>query len=104
MQLNFIKEITILACKFEVVWDKDSDGGSFDVKNGVITIGVQSYKKDPVYTFSILSHELMECILTMMGARWYNPRDGHLLFNFNHQTFENAIEIHSQSLVKFIKK
>jgi hypothetical protein len=102
-KIKFIKEIEILSCKFSVVWDKKTDGGSFSWADGKITVGVKSYSKDPLYTLQILSHEIMEIILVGMGARFENGRTKeNYLFNFCHQTFENAIQIHTQALNKFL--
>lgn len=104
MEIKFIKKVEILSSNFDVIWDKTSDGGSFDWNNNTIIVGIKSYKKDPLYTFSILSHEIMEVILVGMGARFGNGRTmDNYLFNFDHQTFENAIQIHIQALSKFIK-
>ena len=103
-KLKFIKEIEILSSRFNIVWDKTNDGGSFSWNDSKITIGIKSYSKDPLYTMQILSHEIMEIILVGMGARFSNSRTGdNYLFNFCHQTFENAIQIHIQTLNKFIK-
>jgi hypothetical protein len=103
MKIKFIKEVEILSSKFNVVWDKTHDGGSFHWGENKITIGIKSYKQDPSYTFSIISHELMELILVMTGGRFSNGRTGdNYLFNFDHQTFENAIQLHVQALLKFI--
>ena len=104
MNIKFIKEIEVLSSRFNITWDKTSDAGSFNWSDCEIKIGVKSYKKDPLYTLSVISHEVMELILAMMGGRFSNDRIyGNYLFNFDHQTFENAIQIHSQLLSKFIK-
>lgn len=104
IELKFIKQIEILAITFKIEWDKTSNGGSFSSGKGIISIGTKSYKTDPLYTMNILSHELMEIILCSMGARFGSSRTGeNYLFNFDHQTFENAIELHTQALSKFIK-
>jgi hypothetical protein len=104
MQIKFIKNIEVMSSNFSVIWDKTNDAGSFSWSKSEITIGIKSIKKDPLYTFSIISHELMELILVTMGARFQNGRTGdNYLFNFDHQTFENAIQIHTQSLSKFLK-
>lgn len=105
MQINFIKEINILSVKFKIEWDKKCNGGEFSWKNGIIKIGCECSKTDPGYTLSVISHEVMEVILSGMGARFYNGRiDGNYLFNFSHQTFENAIQVHTEALLKFIKQ
>ena len=93
----------ILSSRFEVVYNKSSDGASFSWSEGRITIGVKSVNKDPTYTFSVISHEVMEVILVGMGARFASTRTGeNYLFSFDHQTFENAIQIHAQVLTSFI--
>lgn len=97
-----INSVEIMASRFSVIWDKSSDGGSFSWADSLLTIGVKSYKKDPLYTMQILSHEVMEVILVSMGGRFSNSRtNDNYLFNFDHQTFETAIRIHTQVISKF---
>ena len=102
MKIKFIKQIEILSSSFKIKWDDSFNGGSFSFTSSEIVIGVQSYKKDPLYTMSILSHEIMEIILVSMGARYDNGRTSNHLFSFDHQQFENAIQLHIQTLNKFI--
>lgn len=103
VKIKMIKSIDILSSRFSIIWDKSHDGGSFSWAEMKIVVGVKSYKKDPTYTLSILSHEIMELILSMMGARFENGRTrDNYLFNFDHQTFENAIQIHAMALSKFL--
>jgi hypothetical protein len=104
MNLLFIKKIEILSATFNIIWDKTHDGGSFSCAESTITIGIKSYKKHPIYTFQVLSHEIMEVVLVYMGARFENGRHSNYLFSFDHQTFENAVQIHSQAISKFIKQ
>lgn len=104
MKLRLIKEIEILSSVFKVKYDKTHNGGTFSWANSDITVGIKSIKTDPSYTFSIISHEIMEIILTGMGGRFNNSRtQDNFLFSFDHQTFENAIQTHAQALSKFIK-
>ena len=104
MEIKFIKSVEILSSNFKIVWDNKTDGGSFSWSKGEITIGIKSIKTDTTWSFQIISHEIMEIILTGMGARFDSSRTGeNYLFNFDHQTFENAIQIHAQVLSKFIK-
>jgi hypothetical protein len=102
VQIKLLKNIEILSCNFQMVWDKDMDGGFFNWGDATITVGIKSIKKDPMYTYSILSHEIMEAILTGMGARFSSSRTReNYLFSFDHQTFENAIQLHAQAILKF---
>lgn len=102
--LNKIKNIEILSSNFKIIYDEKTDSGNFSWPHSTITIGIKSIKTDPLYTLSIISHELMEVILCGMGARFDNSRTAsNYLFNFDHQTFENAIQIHTQCLSKFLK-
>ncbi len=104
MQIKFIKEIEILSSLYTITWDKTSNGGSFCCGKSEIEIGIKSYKKDPSNTMQVLSHEIMEIILVVMGARFDHSRiGGNYLFSFDHQTFENAIKIHTQTMSKFIQ-
>lgn len=105
MQLEFLKKVKILASEYKVTWDETHNGGSFSCRESEITIGTRSYAKDPLFTFSVLSHEILELILVVMGGRFDNGRTGeNFLFNFDHQTFENAIQTHAQVMSKFIKQ
>lgn len=99
-----LKEIEILSCTFTIEWDKKSNGGSFYLAEGKLIVGTKSIKEDPLYTMSILNHEIMEIILQLMGARYQNGRSEGYVFNFDHQTFENAIQIYTQTINKFICK
>ncbi len=103
MKLKKINKVQILSNTFDVFYDNKSDGGSFDWAESKIVIGTKSYKKDPLYTISVLSHELMEGILIMTGGRFSNGRTfDTYLFNFDHQIFANAIRLHIEALNKFL--
>lgn len=70
---------------------------------GQMEIGIKCMANDPLYTLSVISHEVMEMIMVLMGARLDNPRTAsNYLFNFDHQTFENAIQLHTEIMAKFI--
>ncbi len=104
MKINLIKKVEILSSNFNVNYNKATDGCSFSWKDNCINIGIKNINNDPSYTLSCISHELMEIILVGMGARFDSSRTGeNYLFNLDHQTFENAIQIHTQALIKFIK-
>lgn len=105
MELKFIKEVVILSCRFKVIYDKKTDAGEFMWgEKDIITIGIKNYKNNPEYTISILTHELMELILSMIGARYSHSRiDNNYLFNYDHQTFENSIQVFTETFNKFIK-
>jgi hypothetical protein len=103
MKLKFPKEITILSNKFFIKYDKTHNGGSFSISRDEIIIGTKSLKTNPQYTLGIISHEILEIIFVFMGARFDNSRTGdNFLFNFDHQTFENANQIYCDTIVKFI--
>jgi len=103
MKIKQIKEITILANRFDIIWDKTHSGGSFSLGGETIEIGCKHIKTDPVYVMSIISHEVMECILAISGGRYESSREqGKYLFNFDHQTFENAIQLHAEAILKFL--
>lgn len=103
MKIRQIKEITIYANKIDITWDKTHGGGSFNLANGKMTIGIKHIKNDPVYVLSIISHEIMEAIFVLMGGRVEGSRlENNYLFHFDHQTFENAIQLHTELMLKFI--
>lgn len=102
MRIKQIKKVEILSSEFQVIYNKTHNGGKFSLNNSTIEIGIKSIKQDPLYTHSIISHEIMEIILETLGARFMNGRSDDYLFSFNHQTFENAIQLHSQAMAKFL--
>lgn len=104
MTLIFPKEITILSNKLKIVQDKTHNGGSFDLENYELIIGTKSLKNDPHYVFTIISHEILECIYGIMNARYSSSRmTNNYLFSFDHQTFENANQIYCDTIKLFIK-
>jgi hypothetical protein len=105
MKIKQLKEISILANRFDIVWDKNHSGGSFDFANCKIVIGIKYLQKDPIYVVSIISHEVMEAILVMMGGRIEGARlENNYIFHFDHQTFENAIQLHTELMLKFTQQ
>jgi hypothetical protein len=104
MKINQLKQITILSNTFDIVWNKTHNGGSFSFGSGVIEIGTQCLKKEPLYVYSIISHEVMEAIQVTMGTRFTNSREpDKYTFLQTHQEFENAIQLHTEIMVKFLK-
>ena len=103
MKLKFPKTVNILSSTYAVLYDKSHNGGSFSMSNCKITIGIKSVKIDPNWTFNIISHEIMELVLSSMGGRFENGRTSdNFLFNFDHMTFESAIQVHADALRQFI--
>lgn len=103
MRLKRPKELVILSHTFKITYNPKHSGGRFSFSEGIIEIGTKCIKREPLYTFGIISHEVMEVILVAMGCRYDNPRlENAYLFSFNHQSFENAIEIHADIMSKFI--
>lgn len=104
IQINFIKEVTILWSKFKIIYDKNTNWWSFSFWKCEIIIWTKSYNIDPVYMITVISHEILEVILVSMGARFDNERTReNYLFNFDHQTYENTVQIHTEIMLKFIK-
>ena len=105
MKLKLIKKIEILAATFSISYNTEHDGGHFSMATSSIEIGIKQLDKDALYVFSTISHEVMEVIFCMMSMRYDNGRlDGNYLFNFNHQQFENAIQLHAQAMIKFLNQ
>lgn len=104
MKINQLKQITILSHTFDIVWNKKHAGGSFDFRTSIIEIGTLCLKKEPLYVYSTISHEIMEVIQVIMGTRFTNSREpDKYTFLQSHQEFENAIQLHTEIMVKFLK-
>lgn len=102
MKIKQVKQIVILANKVDITWDKTHGGGSFNLAEGKMNIGIKHIQNDPMYVLSIISHEIMEAIFVLMGARILGARlENNYIFHFDHQTFENAIQLHTELMLKF---
>lgn len=103
MKIKLVKEVTILGSVFRMIYDKTHGGGAFSCGESTIKIGVKNIKNDPLWVMGIISHEVMEVIMVSTGCRYDNSRlqDSDYLFSFNHQKFENAIQIHTEIMSKF---
>ena len=104
MLLKLPKNIVILSNNFKITYNKNSNGGYFSWKDNILEIGTKDLNDNPIYVYSVISHEIMEVILVGLGGRFENNRTmNNYLFNFDHQTFENAMQLHSECMIKFIK-
>lgn len=103
MKLKFPKEITILSNRFKMLYDKTTNGGSFNFADGEMIIGTKCLKDDPQHVFQVISHEVMESIYCVMGARYESAREHkHYLFSFDHMKFETANQIYCDTIINFI--
>lgn len=103
MKIKFPKKLTILACEFKVIKNKNSSGGSFDIGAGTITIGTEFLGKDQSSVFNTICHEIMEIIMALLSVRYHDSSvSGNYKFFMDHKEFQTAIVVFSQVIKKFI--
>ena len=107
MKLKYPKKVTIGAYEFEMVYDKKTGGGSFELpykgKHGKITIGTRDANKDPGDFLSILIHELTEVIHVTLAQRFTHADTNYdYLFCYRHQGHTAACNLLAGVLKQFI--
>ncbi len=104
MKIKQLKEILILGNRCDVKWDKKNYGGSFDMNEQKIVIGSKCIDTNPEYTFSVLMHEISECIHTVLCTRYQdNSVSNNHKFFMDHKEFQNHNTILSEIILKFIE-
>ena len=100
------KTITICGRVYKIKEDKNLLGGKFFCGEQVIVIGTKDNPHQDEL-LNIILHEIIEAILTERNLRYklqyVEVENGHYLFNFNHQDFENWIADLTCALKPFIK-
>jgi len=88
--MKFPKSVLIAGVKYKVIFDKRIKGGEFYWTNHLIKVeaGLSNERQ-----WSILLHEICECIMVENFMRYQKCIDGQThngdyLFCFNHDTFE----------------
>ena len=66
MKLNLIPVIEILTLELSVIYDNSHNGGSFDLSQNTIVVGTKDIEDNSLYTFGIISHEVMEILLILI--------------------------------------
>jgi hypothetical protein len=103
MKIKFPKRITILACEFKVIQDKRAGGGSFNTKEGTMTIGTLYLEDDPSSVFNAICHEVMEIITSLLCLRYSDQSVmGNYKFIMDHKEFQTAIIVFSDIIKNFI--
>lgn len=102
MQLKKLKEIQIGRTTFNIIWDKDSYGGSFSFPDKELMIGTKS--KCDKEIFDILVHELSEALHCDLYTRFYgHNQEEDYLFIMDHKQFTVHNTLLAQLILKFIK-
>ena len=92
--MNLPKSVIIAGRTYTIIKDMKRNGGWFNTSKLEIRIGLKGKVTDDEIRI-ILLHEIFEVIFTERNLRYklgYNPpENGHYLFSFNHQQFEDAM-------------
>lgn len=104
MQLKFPKKIIIGAMEFNIKYEKESYAGSFSYDDDEIIIGIKNYKEKPLYTLSVIIHELTEVLHCQMHTR-FQPSDNlsNYLFSYSHKEHTKICQDLTGLLNNFIK-
>ena len=68
IKIKLLKDVEILSSVYKITYDNKNNGGSFSCSKATINIGTSCIKNDPLYTLSVISHEIFELIL----AKFFN--------------------------------
>jgi predicted nucleic acid-binding Zn-ribbon protein len=86
-------KLIICGREYKVIKDKNLLGGRFECGKQTIRIGLK--EKHPDQIRDTILHEIIEVILTERNLRYklnyIEDENGHYLFSFNHNEFENWI-------------
>ena len=94
--MRFPKKVNICGRQFKVIMDRKLQGGSFSpLIKQEIRVGTKASRD---VQFQTLIHEILEAIISERMLKYVLPyvrqENGHILFVFNHQQFENlAIDL-----------
>jgi hypothetical protein len=100
MKTKLPTKITLCGIDVEISYTSKHGGGNFNLSSGKIEIGTKNKKHIPV----ILLHEVIEAVLTERDLRWrlYSESAEKMIFNFNHNEFENACKDIAGALKPFL--
>lgn len=91
--LKLPNTIIIAGTTWKVIKDKNMRGGSFDGNLKLIKVGLKNKNKEE--QLSIFLHEVLEAIFSERLLRYSLPyefqENGHLIFCFNHDQFEQSV-------------
>lgn len=87
-------KIRVLNQDIKVSYDKSMTGGSFDLNQSEMSIGIKYIDTDPEYVFETILHEISEAIHVRFNTRYQaygNERD--YVFVEDHKQFQNHITV-----------
>jgi len=107
MKFKRIKSIIIGEVKFDVRWDKDNNGGSFQYPtndlNGYIVIGLGTIKTNPCRVLAVIVHELEEIICVEQYVRLHRADvNDDYIFVYDHRQFTDKCNRLAGLLSQFI--
>ncbi len=102
MKIKRIKSLKVNSYYFNVVWDKEKEGGFISYKEQLIKIGVKDSPEGEV--FDILCHELMEICAMEMHVRFQRPDCAtDYIFVYDHRQHDTMINMFAGLVSQFIK-
>ena len=100
MQIKRLKKIIVGDHDFDIIWEKDHSGGSFNYEKREIKIGTKNWE---IRTLGVLIHELKEIIQVEQCTRyerWDENKDFE--FHYTHKEHTQLCSMLAGLLSQFI--
>jgi len=99
MTFKKLKKIKIAHTTFNIRWDKNQYGGSFDFEEGVIMVGTAGGDS---FAFAVLIHELSEILHVITNTRFMKGDAQDYIFVLDHSQFTTHSELLSGLIQEFV--
>jgi len=102
MKVKRIKALRVNSVNFDVIWNKDHNGASFDYNKRTLEFGVRT--NDDADLWMLICHELWEMVACEMHVRLHRPDcTTEYLFVYDHRQHDTMCNMFSALSSQFIK-
>ena len=102
MKVKRIKKLRVNSYDFNIKWNKEHSGGSFNYTEKMIDIGVKNVPESEI--FLVVCHEVMEIVSFEMNIWMRRPDcDSDYIFVYDHRQYETMMNMFSGLIQNFIQ-